>query len=183
MGWMVVAAASPASLGEPSLYFGGEALRMAQGGTLVLDGVERLSRDDQATLFHVLEAQGGRSPRGGSPQGVRVVALSSTDLESDVAAGRFLAVLRGRLAALQIAIPPLRERAGDLYVLTCHFLRELSPPGQATPELTPAAWRALHDYRFPGNVGELRRVLERALAASNGRTIGPEHLGAEVARG
>ena len=80
------------------------------------------------------------------------------------------------LADMELRLPPLRERAGDLYVLVTHFLRQLSPPGRPAPNLTPDAWRVLHDHPFPGNVRELSRALEHAINAAEGGTIAAEHL-------
>jgi DNA-binding NtrC family response regulator len=77
---------------------------------------------------------------------------------------------------MELALPPLRQRAGDLYALANHFRRELGPRGRVAPDFTPAAWRTLHDYPFPGNVRELRQAIEAALAASRGGPIGVEHL-------
>jgi two-component system response regulator HydG len=144
----------------------------AEGGTLVLDGVNHLPLDRQALLLRAIDSVSSSSPFGHA----RILSLSSADLRAEVAAGRFLAPLHLRLAPVEIDLPPLRQRAGDLYVLTNHFLRELGPRGRVTPSLTSAAWRALHDHPFPGNVRELKQVIEAAVAVSKGGTIGVEHL-------
>lgn len=144
----------------------------AHGGTLFLDELGELNAGGQAKLLRVLET-GEITPVGATqPKHVRVRVISAThrDLEADVDAGRFRQDLFFRVHVLTADAPPLRAHAGDLDVLADHFL----PDGF---ELTPAALRRLQRYTFPGNVRELRAILERGrLLASPSRRIDAVHI-------
>jgi DNA-binding NtrC family response regulator len=154
-------------------------LRVATGGTLVLDGVDGLDVPTQARLLQALSERDARARRGPSWEalGVRLVALASRDLAALASAGGFSGPLALRLAPVTLSVPALVQREGDLQVLCAHFLRALAPPRSANQRgVSPAAWRALEAYDFPGNVRELESILEAALALANGRAIELEHL-------
>jgi two-component system response regulator HydG len=155
--------------------------RAASGGTLVLDGVECLSASAATTLAGLMDQPTlhARRHRDWQPLGVRVISLSTEDAPA-LAERAFLQPLRMRLDGLKVRVPPLRDREGDLYLLVCHLLRELTPPAVRAPGLTPRAWRALTTHPFRDNVRELAWVLERALALSRGGEIDVEHLPEEV---
>jgi len=95
---------------------------------------------------------------------VRVVAATNSDLEADVAAGRFRQDLYFRLNVLRIAVPPLRERVEDIPALAEHFVRQIAARlGRTVPAISATVLADLRAYAWPGNARELRNVIERAL--------------------
>jgi DNA-binding NtrC family response regulator len=156
--------------------------RAAARGTLVLDGVEQLSVDAQETLLRLLDEPTlfARRNREWQPLGVRVVSLVAEDPRDFPARRGLEGPLRMCLDCVRLRVPPLREREGDLYVLVCHFLRELTPPARNAPSLTPRAWKTLAAFPFRDNVRELVWVLQHALAQSDGGEVDLEHLPEEV---
>jgi DNA-binding NtrC family response regulator len=151
----------------------------ASGGTLFLDEAGEMSAGLQAKLLRVLtdgivNRVGSRTPR---KVDVRLLVATHRDLPAQVAAGTFREDLYFRIAVVPIQVPPLRERTDDLPALVQHLLdracRELAI---APRTLTPAALGHLKRYRFPGNVRELRNLIERACILSSGPSIGPEDL-------
>ena len=155
----------------------------ADGGTLFLDELASTSPAFQASLLRVL--QSGEVRRVGSTQtrrvSVRVVGASNAKLRDLVSAGAFRADLFYRLSVLSIDLPPLRERAGDVELLTAHFLQRFRKPGEGVPHLTSEALAALSAYPFPGNVRELENALRRAVALSAGGLITVDCLPPEIA--
>jgi DNA-binding NtrC family response regulator len=154
----------------------------AEGGTLFLDELASTSPAFQASLLRVL--QSGEVRRVGSTQArrvnVRVIGASNAPLNKLVAAGAFRADLYYRLSVFSVELPPLRERPGDVELLTAHFLQLLqgsSAPARLTREASEAL--AMHD--FPGNVRELENALRRALALSTGGLITLDCLPPEIA--
>jgi DNA-binding NtrC family response regulator len=152
---------------------------LADGGTLFLDEVGDMPPGLQAKLLRVLE-DGAVVPVGAShPRqvDVRVVAATNADLQERMADGSFREDLYFRLARYLVEIPPLRERSGDVGVLADHFLDLFAAEmGVPRPALTPAALQLLEGYAFPGNVRELKNMIERALIESGGSAIEPAHL-------
>lgn len=152
----------------------------ASGGTLVLDEIGELPLDLQPKLLRVLET--GRLRRvGGNGEiavNVRVVALTLRDLRRDASRGLFRIDLYHRLAGCELRMPALRERPGDIALLTDHFLAELAPEfGPHTLDTEAKARLLAHDW--PGNVRELRNTLRRAAALSDSR-IDSAALGLEL---
>ena len=183
--------AVPKDLAE-SLFFGhlrgafsGAALdkkgyfQNAENGTIFLDEVADLPLALQAKLLRVLEA-GKLMPLGSSqelPINVRVVAATNADVQGEIAAGNFREDLYFRLARYIIELPPLRERREDIPALAEHFLATLAREmGFLQPPVSAEAMALLKSYEFPGNIRELRNVLERALIDSGGDMILPVHL-------
>jgi DNA-binding NtrC family response regulator len=148
----------------------------ANGGTIFLDEISELDINLQAKLLRVLEAGGFR--RVGGLKDVSftasVIAASNRDLKRESDAGRFRPDLYYRLAVIQLAIPPLRERGNDVLLLAQHFMKHTEC--QITPGLTPEAARAFQLYDWPGNVRELRNVIERALILEDGDMISTRYL-------
>ena len=108
---------------------------------------------------------------------VRVLAATNADLAAKIASGSFRQDLFFRLARYAVEMPPLRERPEDLAVLAAHFLQLFASEMRRTPPaLTPEALKLLEAYSFPGNVRELKNVIERALILSGGEAIRREHL-------
>jgi DNA-binding NtrC family response regulator len=151
------------------------AFELAHGGTLFLDEVAELPLASQAALLRVIEGQGFRRLGGGvtiEPD-VRLVAATHQDLAALVAAGRFREDLRFRLDVVHLQVPPLREREGDVALLGAAFLRQLGPrAGSQLKRLTPPALAALKRYPFPGNVRELKNVIERLTIFTEGEEAG-----------
>jgi DNA-binding NtrC family response regulator len=96
------------------------------------------------------------------------------------ASGAILHALYYRLSGVQLRMPSLKERGADLCDLVTQLVRELEPPARTLRDLTPAAFHALVEYGFPGNVRELRWILEHALALAEGGPIDVVHLPEEV---
>jgi DNA-binding NtrC family response regulator len=155
----------------------------ADGGTLFLDEIGELSSDMQVKLLRVL--QEGEFMRVGGTQtirvDVRVIAATNRNLEAALQAGRFRNDLYYRLKVIEVPLPALRERKEDIADLVSHFVAELRQT-TATPvtEVTSAALQVLQAYDWPGNIRELRNVVERALVLADGPMLTPEDLPPEV---
>jgi len=111
---------------------------------------------------------------------VRVIGASNAPLRDLVAAGSFRADLYYRLSVLSIELPPLRERVGDIELLTAHFLQTAREPGAPPLHLTREAAEALTSHNFPGNVRELENALRRAVALSSGGLVTMDCLPPEI---
>ncbi len=155
----------------------------AQGGTLLMDEVADLSPRAQTKLLRVLQENeltrvgGGRTIR----VDVRVISATNRDLGAAVAAKTFREDLYFRLAVIPIAVPPLRERMEDLEALVEHFLAQLSrETGRQPRTFAPQALDLLRRYAFPGNVRELRNLVERLVIMNPGARIGPEQIAAAL---
>ncbi|WP_437966606.1 sigma 54-interacting transcriptional regulator [Sorangium sp. So ce260] len=161
----------------------------AQGGTLFLDEVAEIAPDVQAKLLRFL--QFGEIQRVGSDRtervDVRVIAATHQDLPALVEAGKFRRDLYFRLKVIELEIPPLRERAGDIPLLVEHFLRaRWRRPGEQ-PRWTARAEQALRQHAYPGNVRELAHAVERACILATGPVLDvdllPPDLTASAASG
>jgi DNA-binding NtrC family response regulator len=152
---------------------------LAHKGTLFLDEIGDMPLEQQAKLLRVLE-DGQIRPLGAAENRsveVRILAASNTDLQERMAAGRFRQDLYYRLARFTVQVPPLRQRKEDIPLLARHFVELLAREmGRPAPGLSPEALHVLESYDFPGNVRELKNVIERALLESAGALIQPEHL-------
>jgi Nif-specific regulatory protein len=149
----------------------------ADEGTVFLDEIGELSPECQAKLLRVLEGKGFR-PVGGTADvrvDVRIVAATNRDLEREVEEGNFREDLFYRLR-IPIRVPPLRDHAEDIPALADHFLARLSVEYRRPVKLTEAALARLRDYSWPGNVRQLRSVLETAVAMSDGLAIDADDL-------
>jgi DNA-binding NtrC family response regulator len=153
---------------------------LAHRGTLFLDEVGDMPAALQAKLLRVLES-GSFTAVGAEREqraDVRIVAATNVDLEQRVRDGRFRQDLYYRLARFTVRTPPLRERPEDIAVLAEHFVRVLSREmARRPPRLGEDALECLARHDFPGNVRELKNVIERALIESGGAAIGAQHLG------
>jgi two-component system, NtrC family, response regulator PilR len=153
----------------------GGIFRDANGGTVFLDEIGELPAALQVKLLRVLQERKVR-PVGGTVEeaiDVRIIAATNRDIETDVQAGRFRQDLYYRLNVIRIALPPLRERAGDVGELAQRFVARFAEElGKDVRGLTPDVVRALDRYAFPGNVRELENIIERAVALAGGPVIG-----------
>ena len=151
----------------------------ANGGTLFLDEVGDMPIETQVKLLRALD-DSVIVPIGATESkkvDIRVIAATNADLKAKVEMGQFRLDFYFRLAGMLIEISPLRERKADIPLLAEYMLSMLAAQMEApTPELTPKAVEALEGYAFPGNVRELRNIIEHALIVSEGASIQPEHL-------
>jgi PAS domain S-box-containing protein len=153
---------------------------VADGSTIFLDEVGELSLEVQAKLLRVL--QQGEFQRLGSPKthkvDVRVIAATNRDLTEEVRKGRFREDLYYRLKVFPIEIPPLRERVEDIPMLAFAFMEEFSTRmGKKLARLPRKAMEALEAHPWPGNIRELRNVIERSVIVSSGDTLKLTALG------
>jgi DNA-binding NtrC family response regulator len=150
------------------------ALQHCDGGTLVLDEVDRLSLEMQDRLAEALTNRSVR-PIGVSHSfkvDVRVISASNLPLADLVAAGHFRAELLELLTGTQIVLPPLRDRAGDVPSLTRHFLARIGEqPGLRPLGITDGALQLLSAFDWPGNVRQLQAVLFRAAVFCDGNAL------------
>ena len=150
----------------------------ADDGTLFLDEVADLSAECQAKLLRVIEGKSYR-PVGGVKDiavEVRVIAATYRDLEQEVKLGRFRQDLLFRLKVIPIRVPPLREHAEDIVELARFFLERLSVQCRRSFRLSNAAEQKLFTFPWPGNVRQLRAVLESAAAMSESEVIEADTL-------
>jgi two-component system response regulator AtoC len=160
-------------------------LETANEGTVFLDEIGEMPLSTQVKLLRVIEQRqvmrvGGLAPR---PIDVRFVAATHRDLPAEISAGRFRQDLYFRINGITLAIPPLRSRLSELESLTKIFLeRGAAALHVPVPQLAPEAAALLRAHRWPGNIRELRNVIERAVLLAAGGTVLPEHILLEVDR-
>lgn len=154
--------------------------QQADSGTLFLDEVGEMTLDGQAKLLRILEGY-PFMPVGSSKEisvDVRVIAATNRDLQEFVREGRFRQDLYYRLSVFELYIPPLRERGGDIDILVDHFLNHFRRQhGRTDLGLDPEARKKLREYHWPGNVRQLRNVIDSAVVMAEGPMIRPEDLG------
>lgn len=146
----------------------------ADGGTLFLDEVGELPLHAQAKLLRVLQSGEVRPVGSAKPKVVdlRVVAATNRDLRRMVAGKTFREDLYYRLAMLELRLPPLRERKGDIPLLVRHFLRHFGEQFQKPgARLTPRAQRMLEEYSWPGNVRQLENSIGAAILSAEGDIV------------
>jgi DNA-binding NtrC family response regulator len=154
-------------------------LESANGGTAFLDEIGEMPLSLQAKLLRVLEQRevlriGALEPR---PIDVRFLAATNRDLEDEIARDRFRRDLYYRLNGFSIVIPPLRQRVDEIEPLARHFIRLACAETKRRPlELTQESLDILMAYEWPGNIRELRNVIDRAVLLCSGRSILPDHL-------
>jgi DNA-binding NtrC family response regulator len=156
--------------------------KVAHGGTLLLDEVAEIPLPAQAKLLRVLQ-DGAFEPLGSNVSirvDVRIVSATHRDLKRRIAEGAFRDDLYYRLNAINLHVPPLRDRPSDLPLLVNHFLQRFTLPGEAIPDVSVDAWRALSTYPFVGNVRELGHAVQHAVLLARGGRIEPEHLPTDI---
>jgi DNA-binding NtrC family response regulator len=159
-------------------------IETAAGGTLFLDEIGEMPLGMQAKLLRVLEEKkvtpvGGVKPRAVD---VRVLSASNRDLAREIAAGRFRADLFYRLSGATLTVPPLRERRREIAPLADRFIRAMGARSgrSPNPRLSPEVLQVLEASAWPGNIRELRNVVERALLLCPGELIELAHLPPEL---
>lgn len=157
----------------------------ANGGTLFLDEVADLSMPMQARLLKFLQEGKLNDSRTGAPldADVRVVAATSKELQGVIDQGQFRADLYYRLNVVPINMPPLRQRSMDIPSLAQYFLKILSPDAASIPKIAPATMAVLTSYTWPGNVRQLRNLVEWLIIMHPGKMIVPDMLPPELTRG
>ncbi|HEU0054898.1 MAG TPA: sigma-54 dependent transcriptional regulator [Longimicrobium sp.] len=155
------------------------AFELSDTGTLFLDEIGTMPPEQQVKLLRVLQT--GEFQRVGSSKtrrvDVRVLSATNIDIRQAVAEGRFREDLLFRLNAVEIHLPPLRERREDIPALATHFLERLAAQyRKALGGYHPDAMRALLEYSWPGNIRELEHTVERAVLLAAGDTIEVEDL-------
>ncbi len=155
----------------------------ADGGTLFLDEIGEMSLSAQARMLRVLETR-SFTRVGGTREitvVVRLVAATHRDLRAMVADGRFREDLLYRLSVIQTELPPLRERPDDVEALVRHFAEQFGDEiGRRVERIAPEVLAVLRNYRWPGNIRELRNVVERALVLGDGTSIVLDDLPPEL---
>jgi two-component system response regulator AtoC len=152
--------------------------KAADGGTLLLDEIAEVPLPAQAKLLRVLQ-EGTVEPLGTNEStkvDVRIISATHRNLRERIKEGKFREDLYYRLNVLDIEIPPLRERRGDMPLLLQYFLNKFTQPGKTPSTISPRAWAVLSQYHFPGNVREFAHAIEHAVVLANGGEIEVEHL-------
>jgi len=156
---------------------------MADGGTILLDEIGDMPLSLQAKLLRIL--QEGECERVGGTQtihlDVRVICATAKDLQAEVRAGRFRQDLLYRISVIPLVMPPLRKRKEDIPLLVDHFLQEFSTKRGLLLTLSTEAMQMLLDYDFPGNVRELKNIIERASVLAPGPVIEAGDLAMDLA--
>jgi len=159
----------------------------AQGGTIFLDEIGEMELALQAKLLRVLEEGAFRRVGGlkDIPMNTRIIAASNKDLKKTSEEGGFRLDLYFRLSVIQIDIPPLRERGDDILLLAQHYIDRANQKrrGPKLRGLSPEVAKTFKNYRWTGNVRELRNVIERASILEDGELVTSTHLPADLAGG
>lgn len=152
-------------------------LEAANGGTLFLDEIGELSNDVQVKLLRVLQEREFERLGGNVniPLNIRLITATHRDMRAAVKQGVIREDFFYRINVVQIHLPPLQERRDDILFFTHYFLEFFAAEQHMTPKaLSPSAESALMIYHFPGNIRELRNMVERAVALSERDILGPE---------
>lgn len=156
--------------------------QLADGGTIFLDEIGEMPLSMQAKLLRVLQEKelekiGSYKP---IPIDVRVIAATNKNLQDKIKDRTFREDLYYRLNVIEIKIPPLRERLGDIELFIDYFLNDLNEKYSSNIEISAEARKALASYKWPGNVRELKNVIERVFALADESIISNAHLPANI---
>jgi DNA-binding NtrC family response regulator len=154
----------------------------ADKGTIFLDEIGEISPEFQVKLLRVLQEQEFERVGGGKPikVDVRVIAATNRDLKKEVDAGRFREDLFYRLNVIRIDIPPLRERPEDIPLLVYHYLQHFNKEHGRDLTISPRAIALLQAAKWPGNVRQLRTMMESICILTPGKEITPRQLPEDV---
>ncbi len=156
---------------------------MANGGTILLDEIGEMPMGLQSKLLRVLQEQevdriGGKSP---IKIDVRVIAMTNCDLKKCIADGTFREDLYYRINVIEVIMPALRERQGDIPLLVDHFIKKFEKAnGKTVEKMDPEFMAAVEQYPWPGNVRELENTMERAVVLSRDGTVSKNLLPASI---
>lgn len=176
---------SPAAVSDTTFEMAlNNMLAQATGGTLYLDEVTDLHGPMQARLLKFLQEGFLVDPRSGAriEADVRIISSTAKHIKSLVEAGAFRADLFYRLNVVPIEVPALRIRSMDIPSLVQHFLRILSPDSTSIPKIAPATMAVLTSYQWPGNVRQLKNLIEWLIIMHPGRMIVPDMLPPEMTK-
>jgi len=155
----------------------------ANGGTIFLDEIGEMPAELQAKLLRVLES--GEFIKVGDTKtlkvNVRIIAATNRDLQKEIEAGRFRSDLFYRLSVFQITLPPLRERIKDIPVLANHFASVFAAKtNKSVPVLQKEYLEALQHYNWPGNIRELKNIIERSVILNDESQLSAKNLPVEL---
>ena len=158
-------------------------MKMARGGTLFFDGIDKASLEIQDELLEALRRQEWSQEGLAAPQrlSTRIVASTEQDLRGLVASGRFRQELYQRIGMVQIGVPPLRERMDDVPALAMHFIAGLEKQYRQAITIAKNAMELLKSHCWPGNVQELEDVLAKAVLQNDGGEIQARQLALSAA--
>ncbi|WP_020614165.1 sigma-54-dependent transcriptional regulator [Sediminispirochaeta bajacaliforniensis] len=159
---------------------------LAHEGTIFLDEIGEISQQVQIKILRVLQEKQFERVGGESTLevDVRVVSATNRDLKAEIEAGTFREDLFYRLNVVNIHVPPLRERTEDIPLLASAFLKEFSEEnGKQIEGIDPKARLALYNYRWPGNIRELRNCIESSVVMCKGQVITTDDLPPSVTQG
>jgi two-component system response regulator AtoC len=161
-------------------------LELANKGTLFLDEIGEMSLTIQVKLLRVLEKMSFRRV-GGTKDikvSVRIISATNRDLESAVKSKGFREDLYYRLKVIPIHIPPIRERKEDIYLLLKHFLNQYNKQfNKSFKEIEDGAYEIILEYPWPGNIRELKNMIERIVLLEDDTVLRPKHLPASIREG
>jgi len=152
---------------------------LAHGGTIFLDEIGDMSLSTQSKVLRALQEQEVQRVGGTKPikVDVRVIAASNKVLEDEIKAGRFREDLYYRLNVIPFNVPPLRERREDIPLLVEYFITEFSGENGKRPKtVSPEAMRLFTGYSWPGNIREMKNIIERLVIMAPGDAIAAEHV-------
>ncbi len=155
------------------------AFELAHGGTLFLDEVAEMTPDIQVKLLRAIESRTIRRLGGKKdiPVDIRIVAATNKDLQRAISDGELREDLYYRLAVVDLMLPPLRERSGDIRLLAQEFLAGFAKQnGRKVRGFDDSAWEWIMSYHWPGNVRELKNAVERAVIMARGEVIMPDDI-------
>lgn len=158
---------------------------LANYGTIFLDEIADMSLSTQAKLLRVIQEE--KFERVGGTRtisvDVHIIAATNKGLLKEVKEGRFREDLYYRVSVFPIILPPLRERREDIPLLITHFVEKFNRElGKEIDNISPQAMKVLLNYFYPGNIRELRNIVEHAFICSKDNTVLPEHLPGELLR-
>ena len=157
---------------------------LANGGTLFLDEIGEIDASTQVKLLRVLETRTFQRVGGDKDikTDIRIVAATNRDLRKYVSEGKFREDLYYRLNVIDIHLPALKDRPGDIALLTGRFLKEFAKENGGRPKtIAPEAMRALEAYDWPGNVRELKNAVEKMVVLSEGERLVLDDVPYEIA--
>jgi len=156
---------------------------LANHGTIFLDEIGDMSLSTQAKLLRVIQEEKFERVGGSKTIAVdvHIIAATNKNLLKLVREGKFREDLYYRISVFPITLPPLRERKEDIPLLITHFVDKFNKEmGKSINNIAPQAMKVLMNYFYPGNIRELRNIIEHAFVCSRGNTILPEHLPQEL---